>query len=95
MKLNSLDTSSDDNNDLFCHINVTTDDDFEIGEIQKLFMKKEKVMVVPKSIYTMLIKHGSEMVDILSEKYPEDLMGEDMQKTIKHLKDLDATNNIQ
>lgn len=88
MQFEALDHGKDEQQKFWGQPHLRTEDKQEVIHLQKMLLNDEEVMIVPKSIYNLLVKHGLEIVEIISEKYPEDLMGEDMQKAAGHLNEL-------
>lgn len=86
MRFENLDVGKDDKNVFWGNVNFRTSDKDELKILQNYLLLTEDMMVVPQSLYNMIAKHGIEMTEFLSEKYPEDLMGSDMSKAVEHLK---------
>lgn len=86
MIFEALDHGKDDNKEYWGQPHLRSTSKEELITLQKVMMSEEEVMIIPKSVYNMMVKHGNEIVEFLSEKYPEDLMGEDMQKAAEHMK---------
>ena len=88
MLFESLDCGKDEKNNFWGNPHFRTEDKKEIESMQKFLMSEDEMMVIPKSIYNMITRHGAEMIDILTEKYPEELMGTDMQQASIHILEL-------
>jgi hypothetical protein len=88
MQYEALDHGKDEKNNWWGQPHLRSENKDEVTVLQKILLTEEEVMIIPKSVYTMISKHGAEVIEFLSEKYPEDLLSEEMQQAAEHLKSL-------
>ena len=84
MKFNSLDHGNEDGK-WWGNPQLVTESKEEILELQKLLISEEEVRIVPKSVFNLLRKHGTILVDSIKEKYPEELLVEETQNALKQI----------
>ncbi len=83
---NQLDISKDDNNKFFGNFQLNVEDNREeITYAQKVFNLDGEVSIVSKSAIPYLSKYGIDIIEMMKEKYPEDIISDDFGKFVKYL----------
>lgn len=87
MVWNQLDISKDDHNKFYGNFQINIEDDREeIALAQRVFNLDGEVSICSKSAIPFLTKCGGDIVELIKEKYPEDIIGEDFANFERYLK---------
>lgn len=58
----------------------------EVLYAQKVFSMEKEITIVPKSYFNLMMKHHAEIMELLTEKYPEQAMSNDYAESVEFLK---------
>ena len=86
MVWNQLDISKDNNNKFFGNFQINIEEDREeIALAQKVFNLDGEVSICSKSAIPFLVKCGEDFIELIKDKYPEDIIGDDFIGFVKYL----------
>ena len=83
---NQLDISKDDQNKFYGNFQINIEEDREeIALAQKVFNLDGEVSICSKSAIPFLSKYGEDLIELIKEKYPEDIIGDDFISFVSYL----------
>lgn len=87
MTWNQFDISKGDNNEIYGNLNVNIEGNNkeEILYAQKIFNLEGEVSIVPKSAIPILTKCGQDIIELMKDKYPEDIINGDFDGFVKYI----------
>ena len=86
MVWNQLDIFKDDNNKFYGNFQLNIENDREeIALAQKIFNLEGEVSICSKSSIPFLAKCGDDFIELIKEKYPEDIISEDFASFVKFI----------
>ncbi len=81
-----IDVSKDDKNKFYANFQINIEGDRkEISYAQRVFNLDGEVSIVSKSAIPFLSKYGQDIIDLIKDKYPEDIIGEDFPNFVEFL----------
>ena len=72
--------SNNNNNDYYATPNLRVEKKQEVKYLQSLFMLEQDVSIVSVSAKNVLDKYSADILEMLKDKYPEDVIGEEFGK---------------
>ena len=86
-----MDISKDDKNKFYGNFNLSIEDNKEeIAFAQRVFALDGEFSICSKTLMPFLEKYGSDIIEFVKEKYPEDIIGDDFQSVVKFIETINA-----
>ena len=89
---NQFDMSKGDNNELYgsLNIHIENNNSSEILYTQKIFNLSGEVSVVPKVTIPILTKYGKDIIEMMKDKYPEEIIADDFSSFVNYIEIISA-----
>ena len=90
MTLSNIESSRDEKNNYYGSMQVNIDEDKEeLKYSQRIFHLQHEVTIVSKSVLPVLKKYREDIIEMVKEKYPEDIISTDFSQFAEFLEVID------
>ena len=89
MLMNNCNVSRDGSK-YYCNMDILTEDNkSETMYAQRIFNLEQEITIVPKTTLPIIKKYGKDIIEMVKNKYPEDMISNDFFKFVDFLETID------